>query len=168
MALDKILNLGDDQISSQFLVVYPNGIPGGGDAESLSLRMDQSFDPPQRVTGTYDVWHQGQKVVKTNVVEDTDKTFTLPFRLDQGWNIFDTLNAWYTLVYDEEEGTADNDLNTRTVMLVQMLGANKDVVKTLRYEGVKIKSIRITELNNESGDPVRIECEFIYLRVKFE
>ena len=52
--------------------------------------------------------------------------------------------------------------------MVQALGANKEIKKTMKYTGVKLRSIKPTEFNNESGDPVRVECEFIYLRTSFE
>lgn len=175
MSIEQLLLLSDDQIVSQYSISFNDGIPGWpGDTEEITFRQDQSFDPPQRVTGTYENWYQGQKIVKTNVVEETDKTFTIAFRCDQGWKIYDAFDAWFKRTYNEEDGTSAPDENiilnpegSRTDMTVKFFGSNKTTnldnpIKTFIYKGTKIKSIKPTELSHENGEPLRIECEFIY------
>jgi len=164
MSIDQLIELGDDQISSQFKLEFPTGLPGGGNPDNLSMRADQSFDPPERRTGKYSVFYQGQKIEKTNVVEETDKTFELQFRCDQEWDIYNALDSWFKLTYDEENGTASNDADTRTDMVLRAIGTNKTSKKTIKYVGVKIESIKINEFNHETGDPLRITCNFIYYK----
>jgi len=167
MSLDQILNLGDDQIQSQFSVEF-SSIPGGGDPVTISLRMDQEFDPPARETGTYEIWYQGQKIVKTSVVDATEKMFTLNFRIDQEWKTYSALSKWYSMVYDEEEGTAQEDAVTRTSFICTAYGPNKTPKFRMKYKKVKIKKLKVGTFNNQEGEPLRAEAEFIYLNYEEE
>lgn len=167
MSIDKILQLGDDQMASQFQLIFPNGIPGGGDPDYITYRLDTQFDPPKREVGTYDVWSQGQKVTHTSVTENTTKEFTLPIRLDQGWKAYDALDNWFKLVYDEENGgSRGTNASTRVPMVLQALGVGKVVVKQLTWLGVKIKGLKITAWDQQSNEPSKVEADFIYTRFK--
>lgn len=164
MATDfnKIVSLGDDQKSSQFLLTL-DPIPGvTGDIEELMLRMDQSFDPPQRITGTYEFYTQGMKFIRSNSVEDTDKRFPLSFRLDQNWRVWNLLNAWWKFVYDEELGTFRSHNDTKTTMSFQAYGPSKEAKYVARYEGTRIINLKPTAFEQAGAEPTRIEAEFIY------
>lgn len=170
MSIQTLVNLADDMVASQYEILFPSGVPGSGGADTLilTLRQDMQFPWPTRETGTYEVFYQGQKIVKTSVVEATDKQFSIQFRLDQNWVVFNLLNGWFKLVYDEFYGTADNEANTRVPMVVRALGAKKEVRKTATFQGVKIKSLKITDFDNTQGEPTRCECGFIYYYSTFE
>ena len=167
MSIDKILELGDDQMASQFQLVFPNGIPGGGDPDYITYRLDTAFDPPKREVGVYDVWSQGQKVTQTGVTESTSKEFTLPIRLDQGWKAYDALDNWFKIVYDEENGgSKGGNAASRVPMLIQALGVNKVVTKQLSWIGVKIEGLKITAFEQQSNEPLKCEADFIYLKFR--
>lgn len=170
MSIATLVGLGGDQVLSQYEILYPNGIPGsnGANTSILTLRQDQTFPWPTRETGTYDIFYQGQKITKTSVVEATDKSFQLAFRLDQNWLIFQYLNNWFKLCYDEFYGTADNEENTRVPMVVRALGPLKQVAKTATFHGVKIKSLKITDFDHTQGETARIDVGFIYYYSTFE
>lgn len=166
ITIDTILGLGDDQLVSQFYCTFPTGIPGVPNTEFLSLRMDQTFDPPKREVGTYDIMFMGMKIPKTNYTEQTDKMFMLPFRLDQGWTVYDALDNWLRLGWDEEKGTGAPDVNTRVPMVVQCFGPDKTLVKSITYDKVKLKGLKITSWDNNGTDPSRVECDFIFLKTR--
>jgi hypothetical protein len=86
----------------------------------------------------------------------------------QSWLIFQYLNNWFKLCYDEFYGTSDNEENTRVPMVVRALGPLKQVVKTATFHGVKIKSLKITDFDHTQGEPARIDVGFIYYYSTFE
>ena len=94
MSVDAVLLLGDDQLQNQFKVVFPNGIPGGGNTEAVSMRMDQSIDIPQQTIYKYDIDFRGSKISKTGKKEETDKTLTMSVRVDQQWQVYDDIKLW--------------------------------------------------------------------------
>lgn len=162
MSVQTILNLGDDQTVNQFQIVWPNGIPGGGDALAIALRTDTQFAPPEQVGSTYDIYHKGIKIPKSGTLTDTDKKFTLEVRLDQGGNIYKSLNAWRLRTYDPTNGTALPEAMTRTTMLVQLTDTQEKVMMTWTFTGVKLFSLTPPTLDNASGDPARITLGFLY------
>lgn len=171
--LETVLALGDDQIASQFDVVFRNlgsALPPELGTSIFTCRV-KGFDPPQRSTDTYDVWYQGLKIGKTSVVDATDKTFTLTFRMDQGWVIFNALMKWFTLTYDEENAAAysPDDAVRADVYILAYAGTNKTTpVRSLIYRKAKCKAVKVSEFAHDSGDPMEIEAEFIYYKHAYE
>lgn len=162
MSIDRILSLGDDAHSNQFQITFPAGIPTGGDSESITLRMDQTFSLPEEIIYKYDIDFKGVKVPKTGRKEDTDKLITVSVRIDQKWLVFDDLRAWLKAVYDPQTNTAMPDLLLRTPIAVQMLDGDNSVVKTFLFSYSKIFALKVTDADNSSGDPFRVEIQFIY------
>jgi hypothetical protein len=161
--LNQLMALGNDQIVSQFIVRFPNGIPGSSvNPKLLSLRMDQSFEIPQRTHGTYEIFFQGLKVVKNSVVDQTDKKFTLSFRLDGNWQVWDALNKWYTKTFDDITGVAAPEQDVSCTMLVDFYANKQVAVNTFTFSGVRIVSIKPGNTDPTSGDPMRCEVELIY------
>lgn len=159
-----LVALGDDQHSASYEIIFPNGIPGasGADLLAITLRQDQTFSWPSRESATYDVFYQGIKLPKLSVVEGTDKTFTINFRIDQDWNIFTAFNAWFGKSFDELNGTSDTEANTRTTMIVRELGPLKVPKQIGTFTGVKVKSIKPSDNDMQGTDPMRVEVGFIY------
>lgn len=162
MSTDTFMNLGNDQLANQFQLIFPSGIPGGGNNTQICLRMDQSFDPPENTVGVYELIFRGVKIPKTNMLDETTKEFTFDVLIDQQWSVYDDLNNWKMLVYDPIQGTAQAETATRTVMLVQALDGSSTVMKTFRFKGVKLKSIKPGTFDNTSGDPLRVTVTFIF------
>ena len=162
MNTDNIFLLGDDQLANQFQLVFPEGIPGGGDSQAICMRMDQSFDPPEKTIGTYEIIYRGLKIPKTNMLDDTSKELTFDVRVDQNWKVFDAANNWFRNCYDPVNGIALPDSMTRTTLLVQSLDGNNAVKKTFRFKGVKLKALKVQTFDNSSGDPLRMTMSFIY------
>lgn len=162
MSVQTILNLGDDQTVNQFQILFPAGIPGGGNATNIALRMDTTFAPPAQTINKYDVWHKGIKIPKTGTVTDTDKAFTIEVRLDQNGDIYTALDNWKNRCYDFTNGTALPDSMTRTTMLVQLTDTQENVKLTWTFTGVKIYELAPPTMDNATGDPARVTIGFIY------
>lgn len=157
-----IMHLGDDQMASQFAVTFPEGIPTGGDKDSITLRMDQSFDPPEDNVATYEIVYRGMKVPKTSMTHDMTKEFNTMVRIDQKWRVHDDLIKWYYQGYDPINGNAMPDLVTRVPVLVQMFDGQNNVKKTYRFRGCKLKGYKVETLDNSSTDPLRMTLNFIF------
>lgn len=161
--LNQLMALGNDQIMSQFIVRFPNGIPASSvNPKLLSLRMDQAFEIPERTYGTYEVHFQGLKIIKSSVTDTTEKKFTLTFRLDGNWQVWDALESWYNATFDDILGVSSPEPDVSTTMTVDFY-ANKNVaVKTFTFQGVRIFAIKPGGTDPASGDPMRCEAQFIY------
>lgn len=157
-----IMNLGDDQMASQWALTFPEGIPGGGNTDALSLRFDTSFDPPEDIVESYEVWSQGTKTMKTSMTHAMDKTFTIDYRVDQNFEVHKAVEAWYNKCYDPRNGTALTDVETRTTGLVQLFDGQQKVVMQYRFRGLKIKGIKLQTLEMSSPDPLRATLTFIF------
>jgi hypothetical protein len=162
MSVDVILSLGNDALINQAQVVFPNGIPGGGNADEVRLRMDQTFTMPQEQITTYEIDYRGAKLIKTSKKEETDKTITIPVRMDQSWNVYDTLKAWHRLCYDPVLNIASPDATTRIPIVVQNLDQNNAIAKAFTFSYCKLTQLKVTDWDNSSGEPVRVEMTIVY------
>jgi hypothetical protein len=162
---DAILSLGDDQLANQFSIVFPNGIPGGGDSNAISLRCDQTFDPPENVINVYELFHKGYKIPKTGMLQETTKEFTIDIRLDQSWKVYDDLQKWVNMSYDHNNGTALPEIMARSTVIVQAEDRNQSAIKKIHFKYAKPKSVKIQTFDNQSGDPLRITVIFIYVQM---
>jgi hypothetical protein len=164
MAISYTAGLSDDQMANQFEVVFLT-IPGGGNSELLKLRMDRSLDIPERTMATYDVEYQGIKIPKLSAKEDTDKTFTLNFRLDANWAVYDALNKWFKNGLNEDNGSAGTEATNRTTVVFNAYGTGRTIKYSMTFNGVRIKSIKLEAFDMTSSEPSRVECSFIYASV---
>ena len=157
-----IMNLGDDQMASQWALRFPDGIPGGGNSDALSLRLDTSFDPPEDIVETYEIWAQGTKRVMTSMTHAMDKTFTIDVRVDQNHEVINAVEAWYFKCYDPINGKALPDAMTRTTGIVELYDGQNKVVKAYRFRGLKIKGLKLQTLEMSSPDPLRATLSFVF------
>lgn len=156
------IRLGDDALANQFITIFPSGIPGGGNADAVSLRMDQPFDPPSQVIYTYEIDYKGDKIKKTGRKNDTDKIITISVRIDQNWNIYDDIMRWMKLCYDPVTNTALSDENTRIPLVIQSIDGDNNIVKNFKYTQCKLFTTKVTSFDPTTGDPLRMELTFIY------
>jgi hypothetical protein len=159
-----LLGLQSDAVSNQYSLTLPAGIPGapGANIVEISLRQDQVFATPKREMSTYMTWYQGQKIERRGFVENTEKKFTIAWRLDEDWNVFSSMLAWFKKCYDDYYGTGDIEANCRVPMVYQQFGANKVLKHTQTYHGVCLVGIKPSDNNHEEAAAMRIECDYIY------
>ena len=168
MSISRILALGDDALASRAFLIFPNGLPTGGDAVSISLRIDQSFDPPEIVVGEYEIAWKGMKIKKTNNTDATDKTFTIQVRIDQQWKVMDDLMALAKATYDGNTGTSMPDSTTRFPVTILFVDGQDIIKKTWTFEYAKLKGFQIQAIDPASDDPLRCQLTFIYASWKYE
>lgn len=159
---DAILQLGDDALSNQWMCIFIDGIPGGGNTEAIAMRMDQSFDPPQKTIATYDIDFRGSKIRKTSKKEDTTKEFTIAIRIDQQWTVYDALSKWVKMVYDPARNNAVSDALCRKNITIQNIDGSNNVMKSFKYTYCKPFQLKVTTMDQTSGDPLRVEVTFMY------
>ena len=163
ISAERLLNLGDDATANQWSAIFPEGIPGGGDTETISLRMDTTFDPPEEAVNTYDIFHKGYKYSKTGTLQETTKEFTLEIRIDQQWKIYKDLRSWADKVYDHHNGTGLPDAQARTTIIIQAEDRQQKGVFRFKFLGVKPKSNKIGTFDNANGEPIRLTMQFVYI-----
>lgn len=155
--------LTDDAFANQFEILFPEGIPGGGDSTLLRLRADKEFEMPEDIVAEYTIEYQGIKIPKIAAKEETDKKLNIAFRLDADWVVFSSLQKWRDLVLNGNTGAGGLEKDTRTSMIFNHYKSNKVLAKSMRFNGVKLFSVKGGSFSHESADPVRVECQFIYV-----
>ena len=162
MILDPVYLLSDDQLANQFEIVFPNGIPGDGDKNAISMRMDQSIQPPSFVSNMYDYYMRGIKYSKPGMLEETTKELSVMVRIDQAWKVFDDLYKWKLVCHDTINGTRSNSKSGSSKVNINMLDGNDKIKKTFFYEYVYLKELALETLANDSGDPLRVNLVMVY------
>ncbi len=161
MAIEtELLTLGNDQLSHMHEIIFPSGIPGGDQAEEISLRADSSFEPPEESVSTYEFSRFGKKVVKTSTFEETAKELTFEVRLDQQWKVYDDLKNWYDNVRRAKTTIQMADL--RTKLMLRALDSDKAIVKTLIYTDTVLKGLNVSSFDVNTGEPIKLTLNFIY------
>lgn len=156
-----ITSLGDDALVHQYEVTI-HGIPTGGDNAAVTLRMDQNVDIPEQTIGEYEIRHKGHLFVKLNRMEETDKHITIDIRIDQDWEVYDTLRKWHRSSFNPQTGIATADSANRTRMDVASLYPDNSAAKYFTLVGLKIKGVKISAFDQNTGDPVRATVNFVY------
>jgi len=172
--IDSVFTAQDDQISSQYRLSVV-----GADArlqyatDSWVFRMDKSFTIPPQVTNTYETHFNGLKIPKVGAKEETDKKIKLDFRADQSGDIYTYFKTWVDQgfhpinAFMESESVSRRGKNIKVELLkrstAKAVGNSSDVQKTFTFYNVQPFEITMSELNHESGEPVRLDLQFIYL-----
>jgi hypothetical protein len=162
MSVDLIMGLGDDQMANQFVFSIPTGIPGGGDADAVSLRMEETFPMPTKGPGEYIIVYQGMQIIKTNMTDAMDKHFQITVRCDKSWAVYDDLDNWANNVYNGNNGTALSESATRTTVVVQALDGEKNVQKTFTFKYAKLQTLKASDFSHSDDGPTKLELNFIF------
>ncbi|MCP4650361.1 MAG: hypothetical protein GY853_09830 [PVC group bacterium] len=167
VVIDKILNLGDDQLANQFIVLFPDGLPGGGDVDNLSLRLDEGFDMPSEEVNVYNIKYRGMDIPKTGMAEQTSKEFELIARLDKDWTIWKSLRTAYKYTYNPITGTAMSEADSRFSIEVQALDNNNNIIETVSFKNSKLKTLKGPAFGHEEEGPAKITMSFLYGSMEF-
>lgn len=168
MSTEAILNLGSDQMANQYVVLFPSGIPGGGDKDQVSLRIQGSFAPPAVSYATYTIDYRGLTIQKVSTKEETSKELNLEIRLDQQWEIYDSLSKWLYMVFDPETHIAMPDEAIRTNIVMQAYGRDDTIAKSLTFRGVIIKSLEVSAFEVGSSEPSTLTVGFTFYNMTAE
>ena len=161
-SINTIVGLGSDQLANQCALIFTGGIPGGGDGDRITLRLDQSIDPPERMVETYEFFYQGVKRVMTSMTDATDKTFTVDFRIDQNWGTIEDLEKWLYYTYDFKNGKALPTASVRTTAQLVYYDGQNNISKSYTYLGLGLKGLKNGTSDMSSPDPLRGTVSFIY------
>jgi hypothetical protein len=160
--VDKIMSLGDDAASSQFEVFFPEGIPGGGNSDEIAMRSDQPIDVPEIVHGQYEFFFRGIKMMKKSKLEETDKNITISIRLDQQFNVWDSLRAWQQLGFNEKDSTSASDIVSSTTIGIRVYDGTNTSVKTFYFRYASLRGLKATSFDPASNEPVRAELNIMF------
>ena len=161
MSVD-LIRLSDDALNSQYQILFPKGIPGGGSGDNIALRMDQPISIPREAVGEYEIFYKGRKIVKTNMLEETDKHITLQVRIDQNWAVFEDIKNWKRLVYDPINGTRLPIASISCPIVFQMLDGSQVVKQTCTLTQCVLKEFEVMSFEPQGNDPSRVELNIIY------
>lgn len=172
MALNYLSNLtvANDQMANQFQVRFAN-LPGVSNTTLLTLRMSKSVDTPDRQIATYEVEYQGSKYTMLSAKEETDKTLTLSFRLDQNWAIYSALKNWFAYTFNTSSGANSASFTNKAAasptIFVDTFSKGKTYTKSVKYDYVRITSLKLESFDNTSNESGFVEATFIYSFAEF-
>ena len=155
-----ITSLGDDALTNQYEITIDDAPIN--QLDNITLRMDQSFEIPQKIYNEYDINIRGHHYVKLGRLEETDKHLTVDVRIDQEWLVYDALEKWRKMGLDSQTGIGSSDADVRGTAHVSLLGADNSIKKKFVINGIRPKAITVTALDQNSGDPIRMSVEFVY------
>lgn len=168
MTISRMLACGDNALNSRYFIVFPNGIPTGGDTDSISLRMDQSFDIPEIIVGEYEIGWKGMKLKYTNNTDATDKSFQVQVRVDQQWKVFDDLYTLAKATYDPTTGISLPNASLRFPVTIAFVDGQDTIKKQWTFNGCMLKGFTIQSLDPIGDDPLRVQLSFIFASHKYE
>jgi hypothetical protein len=168
MSTQDILNLGNDQLSSQFDLYFIGGIPTGGGSDNVTLRCSLEFSNPAETVNKYALYKKGVKVEKTGTLTETDKVIIVKWRVDQDWVTFDDMIAWKNAVYDPITGTGMPDNMVRGTLEFQAVDTQNTVKKKIRYTNCKPFQYELDPFNSTTSEPIYCTMQFIYVDRKIE
>lgn len=91
--LTDLINTGADALSNLYEVHIKLGRNSSQSlAQDLKVRVG-SFDPPKVSQGTYTVRYKSAEVARPNASLSYSHTFTLTFRIDSYWSVYNALKA---------------------------------------------------------------------------
>ena len=172
--VQSLIDSGDDQINSQFLVYLrdKNKILGPLSNHPLFLiRMNDTFQIPDMGVAKTEIMWRGMKIPKTLVKDEMNKEITLKFRVDQTWIIYDIFYKWMKRVYTNNEGLSQNEQKTRLNLMLFALGpkfgggGGKQVYHIWEFQGCKITNLKVDQFQHSGGEPINIEVTFIFWRM---
>jgi hypothetical protein len=166
---------GNDQMGAMYSLFFPKGIPGTSSALPLefTFRADKEFEIPEKKVMMKDIYYRGIKIPKRIPKDETDKRFTINFRLDENFRIYDSLQQWLDRVYNPQYGNTNTGKLTlrslikgeqilKTTLVFQAFKSDKKIGKKIEFKGLCIESLKLTGFANDSGDPARVEAVFHY------
>jgi len=177
--IESVWQSADDQIASQYRLTV-TGFEGGNflasSPDSWIFRLDKSFTVPTQTTSTYDIYFNGLKIPKVSAKEETEKKIKLDFRSDQASDIYTYFKKWIDQGYDPLFGYMEDENITRKNKNIKMELLNRSVAKSTEFSTTTSQiqktftfyhcqpyEINISELSHESGEPVRVELQFVYI-----
>ena len=139
------LSTANDQMANQFQARFAN-VPGTTDSTQLTLRVKGSVEPPDNQIATYEVEYQGIKYSMLSAKDDTDKTITITFRLDQNWTVYESLKGWMSNNFNFSTGTTGSSFvngknSTPPTMYIDTFIANKSYSKSIQYDNIRLMSM---------------------------
>lgn len=168
MSLTVQTALQDDAWANQWELIFPDGIPGGGNSTLLTLRADKQLDLPAETITQSVVEYQGTMIPKTSAKKETDKKFAVSFRIDINWEVYDALQACLQLTFDDETGIYKTEAETRFDQIVRHIGPDRAIKKVIRLYKCKLWELKNTAFDHSSGDPLAAEAQFMYALRKNE
>jgi hypothetical protein len=160
---DTAFNLGDDAMSNQFKVTFEGGIPGATNStENVQLRLDQTLVIPARTFAQYEFFFRGLKITKMSRLEESAKEISMEVRVDQQWKVYDDIQNWHRLVFDDRNATAASEAETRRTIRVDSIDGEDKIAKSFFIRSAKLKEIGDITFDQNSGDPIRMNLTFIF------
>ena len=170
--IDTIYAQGDDALGSQFEVSVSELGTLFNLPDPLKFRTT-SLTIPGYTIGKYAIDFKSQKFTKPNGKIDTPNEFSLSFRVDKYWAVYQALLAWKRYIADEESGAIAEDVGAisgissfRTDIIVKAIDTN-DVVT---YAGWKFNLAWPSQIGDVSFDqsatePIIVPVTFDFVKM---
>lgn len=178
-----LFNLGDDAMNTEGMVyiIAPPSIDSDGDtfgASSPLMFRATTYSIPQTGVTMHEFTYRGSNYSKPIPGNPDTKQFTVTFRADKYWKIYDQLRQWKEKIFDATStgGTLAEDTNAitgvsnnrGTIILKTLDSKGEETGETFTFENAYITSLSEVAFNQAAGTatPLTIEATFDYVEVK--
>lgn len=168
--VDQIYRQGDDALANQFDVVI-SPVALFSSIDPLRFRTT-TVDIPERAIGNYTVDYKTTRFTKPSGKIETPNEFTLNFRSDKYWVVYQALLAWKNGIADDESGAIAEDVNVngistiRTDISVITIDSNGLITGPgWKFHKCWISSLSGVTFDQTSGDPLEVSATFQFLKM---
>ena len=168
--VEQIYRQGDDALANQFdIIISP--IPLFSVFDDLKFRA-LAVDIPEKVIETYQVDYKTTRFTKPSGKIGTANEFTMNFRSDKYWVVYQALTAWKNGIANEVTGAIAEDVNTagistiRTDMSLIPIDPNGLITGPgWKFHKAWPSTIGGVSFDQASGDPIEVSITFQFLKM---
>jgi hypothetical protein len=173
MALDLIYQAGDDALQNQFQVIIP-AFPNVINIGYTNIRV-LSISIPELAMGTYEIPFGTDRFTKPSGKNETTKEFSISFRIDKYWQVYNGMRQWHGLIFNQDTGAVSSDAGNdglgglsplRVPITVQTIDSNNTLTGgEWIFEGCWPSTVGGFDFSQDVGDPITIDTTFQYVKL---
>jgi hypothetical protein len=171
MSIDSVYATGDDALANMAEIEFSPFSLFGPLKDASRFRTEQ-INVPGFTMGQYEVHWKAQKFERPSGKDETEKTFSLVFRVDKYYTVYKALLAWWQYICNSDSGVLAEDVgavtgesNIRTDVMVKTIDTQGvPTNEGFNFERAWIKALAGFSYDVASGDP--LECQVTMSFVK--
>lgn len=165
MLIDTIYSFGEDALDyeSSIVINFPDALGASGLMGAVNFRA-VSYSVPEYSIATYQQTYKGFTFDRWKAGTDTERSFTIQFRMDKYFQIYDQLLTWAKACSDITTGMAAPDVSDifrGSVSIMQTDNLGNILSTGWVFDGVWPRRIGEVAYDNTSdGSQINVDVEF--------
>lgn len=171
--LDTAFGVGDDALAYEFEISI-GPLTLFADPTGIIFRAT-TVEIPEVSVGEYEFDYKSEKIVKPNGKITTPKEFSIEFRIDKYWKVYQAFKLWNNAIVNPDTGGVATDSNNgnsliRTPITITTGTTNLDgnfipTTQIWAFTGCWPKRVGGFSMDNNSGEPLLTSITFGFLKM---